>query len=245
MLSKKTVVEAAIIILREAMENNRFQKDGNQILQRIREGNIYGMFSDSTANGTTSEELHEWYDREVFELQAGLDFSRTGDQFVSSWEFMKGNEFIQLNNWGEIDAYIKREPLNDMDLNDYTEKMGRTKWDETLRTPYGTLVNGLVQVIDWDELWADNDFTTDTLDVVFLREDELVTNRNEYARVLDINAALSYYDLPLMDEFLEDHTDLNRDPDWSEVFKKFVGDYLIKAPMQEQLIRTIGYNFIY
>ena len=251
MLSKTTVIQAAIIIMREAFENNLIINDGNETMARILEGNIYGIFSDTTGFGATADELHEWYGDEVFEMQAGLQYSRTKLQFEHFKQNLEGNEYIQLAGWGCVDNYLSCEPLQGMKEWDYEEKFEIGKSTELDTAPKNLLVNQLIQQIDWEELWADYDFTSDTQDVLFYQNAELMPNATRFARVLDINSALAYYELPLMDEFVDMNSmfsSLNSgwkvpsgEVRYSTLFHNLVGDYVLNSSIDPRTVRAIGY----
>lgn len=251
MISKNTVMAAAIVIMREAMQNNNIHGPNGDIIRCIISGNISGMFSDTTVLGHNAEELHEWYDNEIFELHAGVRYEAKRSIFKEFATNMSESDYVNLSDWGALDDFLNDDALNELSHEDYEDNYGYTKANELETAPRGLLVNQVLQVINWDELWQDKDFTTDTEDLVFMMESNLVTDRNEYSRVLDINAALSYHGLPLMRKFLkpvfsETLLEFNAPnkpvrASFSQVFLDFVDDYLENAPVNPLDKRAVGY----
>lgn len=254
MLSRDTVMATAIVIMREAIENNRLQMDDNHILQSVVDGNIYGMYSDVTFWDTNADDLHEWYGCEVLELRAGLKYKPTDKKFQSSIAHMTGSEYISLADWGSIDSYIPSTPINELDEEDYEYQYRTIIEAELENAPHGVSVSQLAQVIDWAELWNDKDFTISTEEVAFLSADNLLSRGNEFYRVLDINAALSHYDLPTMDAFIDKKSLVSIPSKFfgedffyarhTQVFNDFIAEYLEKATVNPLNLRGIGYGSV-
>lgn len=250
MLSKNTVMAASIVIIREAMQNNRVQEKEGDIIECILKGNIYGMFSDLTVNDHSAEELHEWYGTEMFELHAGVKYDASFDTFAKFKPHVSGSEYVNLSDWGTIDGLLQYTKLIDLSYKECGDRYGFTHSRELVSAPRGLLVNQVLQTIDWDELWKDKDFTIDTEDVVYLMENELVTNRREYARVLDINAALEHHGLPQMKDFIRisyfaqdptNKSDFILKSNHSQAFLDLVDSYLDTFPDDPRELKSIGY----
>lgn len=250
MISKNTVVAAAIVIIREAIQNSRAQEKKGDIIECILKGNIYGMFSDLTVNDHSAEELHEWYGIEMFELHAGVKYDAGVESFAKFQPHVSGLEYVNLSDWGAIDGLLQYTRLVDLSGKEWSDRYGFTHARELVSAPRGLLVNQVLQTIDWDELWKDKDFTIDTEDVVFLMENELVTNRNEYSRVLDINSALKHYGLPQMKDFisvsyfpqdLTNKSDLILESTRPQVFLDLIDSYLDSRLDDPREFKSIGY----
>lgn len=251
MLSKNTVMAAAIVIIREAMKNNDVHGPKGDIIRCILNGNIYGMFSDTTMLGSNAEQLHEWYGTEIFELHAGVKYDATRSIFEGFKSNMSGSEYVNLSDWGSIDDLLQDDGLYELSHEDYEDEYGYTKENELATAPHGLLVNQVLQVINWEELWQDTDFTVDTEDVVFMMNNNLVTDRNEYSRVLNINAALDHYGFPPMRKFISplfsgpiigpDASNTPVQAYLSKVFLDFVQSYLGSISVNPLELRSLGY----
>lgn len=250
MLSKNTVMAVAIVILREAIQNNKVQENEGDIVECILQGNIYGMFSDMTINDHNAEELHEWYGTEMFELHAGVRYDASLETFEKFKSHVSGSEYVNLSDWGAIDGLLQYTGLTDLSGKECNDRYGFTHSRELVTAPRGLLVNQVLQTINWDELWNDKDFTIDTEDVVYLMESELVTNRREYARVLDINAALKHHGLPPMKDFIRvsyfaqdpaQKSNFDMKTNHSQGFLDLVDSYMESIPDDPREFKSIGY----
>lgn len=244
----------AIVIMREAIENNRLKTQDNIILQSVVEGNIYGMYSDVTYWQTGADELHEWYGTEVLELRAGLKYGKIIQGMGDFAAYMKGSEYINLTGWGSIDSHMPSTPINELSAEDYEYQYRNILEGELINATHGVLVSQLAQVIDWSEIWNDTDFTISTEDVVSYVANDMFSRGNDFARILDINTALSYYNLPTMDKFIDKeslipvpHKILGEDfsnARQTQVFNDFIAEYLANTPVNPLSLRGIGYGNI-
>lgn len=190
MISRDTTIAAAIALVQEIVANyNEYtglsESENIELLEKaIQSNSISGVFSEeSFIYETSSEDLKEYYGREVFDLKPRAE--------VDSKVFI-------LGSFATIDNIVSDIPLAEMDDAEYKEVFAENTEEELDSSKTGVLINQMLLSIDWESLWKDKDFTGIASD----SEAELYPPTDRPAHILDINSALESYGLPTISEFI-------------------------------------------
>lgn len=201
MISKETTMAAAVALVNEIILNyNEYGglTDAGELqpeLEKAIKGNdISGVFSEvSFTYQDDADTLKAYYGREVFDMKPRME-NASGVKI--------------LDTYATIDNILDDVPINDLSKDDYEELL-RDLGGEELTTTYGrVLINQVLQVMNWEDLWKDRDFTRSISD----SEKDLYPPSSRLPRIFDVNAALESYGLPTLKEFIHiEHQKLDDD----------------------------------
>lgn len=201
MISKETTMAAAVALVHEIIVNyneNGAMIDGDELQAEIEKAivnnEVSGVFSEvSFTYGTSAEDLKAYYGREVFDMKPRME-TASGVHI--------------LDAFATIDNILTEVPINDLEKDDYEEKFCEFSEEELETAPNDVLINQVLQVMDWEDLWKDRDFTSSISD----SEKNLYPHASRLPRIFDVNAALESYGLPTLKDFIHiEHQKLDDD----------------------------------
>lgn len=210
MISKETTMAAAVALVSEIILNyNEYgtmddsEKLQGELEKAIVNNEISGVFSEvSFTYGTSAEDLKAYYGREVFDMKPRME-TASGVHI--------------LDAFATIDNIMTDVPINDLEKDDYEEKFYEFSEEELETAPSDVFINQVLQVMDWEALWKDRDFTRSISD----SEKNLYPQASRLPRIFDVNAALESYGLPTLKEFIYfDHQKLEDDESALKMEKK-------------------------
>lgn len=197
MLSKKTTLALALMIVPMARECSYKETRGD---------NLVGVLSWDSVYGATAEELKSIYGTRVHDLAPGLRVQDDHEPWTDDPD--ENPTTIRLGGYHGIDTpkwygHSSLYALSDEKYEEYYSELN----DEEELAPLGWTISRLAQVIDWEEVWEDHDFSMASENVYL--DDNGNTNRmmdGRPQRVIFLNDALAHHGLPSTDELFQLHT---------------------------------------
>lgn len=225
MLSKTTTICLALMIVPQAREIS---------FKESRDNNVFGVLSRGSMYGTTAEELEAIYGTPVHDLAAGIRVKDGDDPWTEDPDV--DPSFIRLGGFHGIDTpkWYGHSSLYALSDEKYEEFYGEA--DEEL-APLNLTISRLAQVIDWDEVWADEDFSFSQTNVYLDDNGNTDHLLDEPQHIIDLNAALAHHGLPSTDELFTLHTYDN-----NEQLMALAQEFMATAEKNPQVLRSVGFT---
>lgn len=227
MLSKKTTIALALMVVPQARECS---------YKESRENNLYAIISPRSVYGATEAELSAIYGTPVQDLAPAIKVLDSHEPWIEDSD--ERPSFIRLGGFHGIDTpkWYGHTSLYALSDETYEEFYGEIAEEEEI-APLGLTVSRLAQVIDWDEIWADHEFSR-SVENVYL-DDNGNTNRmmDGVQKVVDINAALTHHNLPQTDELFTLHTYQNE-----PALVDLAHEFIILSERDPRNLRTVGFT---
>lgn len=226
MLSKKTTLALALMLVPQVRECSYKESRGNNVVGVLSRGSVYGA---------TPEELKEIYGTQVHDLAPGIEVKDDHEPWTE--EPGENPSIIRLGGYHGIDTpkWYGHSSLYALSDEQYEEFYGEVN-DEEL-APLDLTISRLAQVIDWEEVWRDQDFC-DSSEYVYL-DDNGNTNHmmEERQRIIFINDALAHHGLPPTDELFILHTYQNE-----PLLLDMAEEFLALSEKNPLNLRTVGFT---
>lgn len=211
MLSRKTTIGIALMVLPQAAP----------LFSALRDGNIYAFLSRNSPAGITPEQFEGHYGTPVFDISPGYKmlegFHDLSFAYNHGMPYIEPEaEYVRMGGCYGIDSgiWLEHPPLYEMDEafyeEHYLDEDGEAHGDE--EAPLDLLISKIAQVLDWEEIFADEDFTILSNAVFFENNGISDAMMEDTQRVIALNAALSHHGLPDTDELLKDYRTVGHAP---------------------------------
>lgn len=241
MLSKETTMGLALIVMSQAILA--------ECMEQMDNGNMVGIMSQKTPYDASPQQLHFFYGKDIYEMSSGFSADTSLAEFLthnnldSGYHDLQGVEYfractvnggIDYPYWNGDSGTSPSEWAEILeDSIDYTEEFDNLE---------GLLVSQIAQVIDWDEVWADKDFFTESNKVFLFDHGNTDGLRKHPHRIFHLDKALAYHSLPSVKELITPLPKEEWNVDMFQISRDFLNEYnKLKASELAHIVSSFPY----